>query len=139
MEYPQRWLREHKAITSAEGWRRPTTKELLKCQKGLDVTEPPKLTSVTITGVPATIQLSAENTASVTVSFTHVDAEYVPVSIAIDALAESNALISKVTPQPVNGAQEFLITGGLEGEKVTFQATIDSVKSNIMIGAIKLA
>lgn len=36
MEYPPRWLREHKAVPSVEGWRRPTTKELLKSQKGLE-------------------------------------------------------------------------------------------------------
>lgn len=35
IEYKERWLREHAAITSPEGWRRSTTGELLKCQKGL--------------------------------------------------------------------------------------------------------
>lgn len=34
-EYPQRWLREHKAIPSDRGWERATTGEILKCQKGL--------------------------------------------------------------------------------------------------------
>ena len=40
IEYPQRWLREAQAVTSTEGWRQSTTNELLKCQKGLDVTPP---------------------------------------------------------------------------------------------------
>lgn len=35
MKYPQRWLKEHNAFISAEGWRRRSTKELIKCQKGL--------------------------------------------------------------------------------------------------------
>ena len=36
IEYPQRWLKEAEAVTSPEGWRKQTTNELLKCQKGLE-------------------------------------------------------------------------------------------------------
>lgn len=35
LEYPQRWLREHGAVATERGWERPTTQEILKCQKGL--------------------------------------------------------------------------------------------------------
>lgn len=35
IEYPQRWLREHGAVATERGWERPTTQEILKCQKGL--------------------------------------------------------------------------------------------------------
>lgn len=40
--YPQRWLKEAEAVTSPEGWRKQVTNELLKCQKGLEVTEEPE-------------------------------------------------------------------------------------------------
>lgn len=36
INYPQRWLSEHKANRSKIGWYRPETFEMLKCQKGLD-------------------------------------------------------------------------------------------------------
>lgn len=37
INYPQRWLREHNAIPTDKGWKRATTHELLKCQKGLEL------------------------------------------------------------------------------------------------------
>lgn len=41
IDYPQRWLREAEAVTSAEGWRKQMTNELLKCQKGLELSIDP--------------------------------------------------------------------------------------------------
>lgn len=41
LEYPQRWLREHGAVATERGWERPTTQEILKCQKGLLEEVPP--------------------------------------------------------------------------------------------------
>lgn len=42
LEYPQRWLREHGAVATERGWERPTTQEILKCQKGLLEEVPPE-------------------------------------------------------------------------------------------------
>lgn len=53
--YPQRWLKEHQAITSPEGWRRPN-QELLKCQKGLITTPlPAQWVNLSVTTVTADI------------------------------------------------------------------------------------
>lgn len=35
MDYPQRWLKEHKAVATDKGWARANG-DLLKCQKGLE-------------------------------------------------------------------------------------------------------
>ena len=35
MDYPQHWLKEHKAVATDKGWARANG-ELLKCQKGLE-------------------------------------------------------------------------------------------------------
>lgn len=37
-EYPQRWLREHQAVPTEQGWKRENG-ELLKVQKGLEIDE----------------------------------------------------------------------------------------------------
>lgn len=52
--YDQRWLREHNAVPTDRGWTRPTTGELLKCQKYLEhsVPDQPILKSVTMYDVP---------------------------------------------------------------------------------------
>lgn len=37
-EYPQRWLREHQAVPTEQGWKLENG-ELLKVQKGLEIDE----------------------------------------------------------------------------------------------------
>lgn len=38
-EYPQRWLREHQAVPTEQGWKLENG-ELLKVQKGLEIVDP---------------------------------------------------------------------------------------------------
>lgn len=52
--YNQRWLREHKAVPTDRGWKRSTSNEMLKMQKGLNVIVPeqPIFISSTMYDVP---------------------------------------------------------------------------------------
>lgn len=132
IEYPQRWLREAKAITSPEGWRKEKTNELLKCQKGLEsevIPEQPVLKTVSISGAPTTLELDAENKAEFEVTYTWTDAEYTPINVVCEVASDNGG--STVTSTRVGTENKFKVSivNGNAGEKVTSKIVIDTISS----------
>lgn len=126
--YPQRWLKEHKAVASVEGWRRPNTKELLKCQKGLDIPPEPELKTVSTSGVPTNLTIDETGGGTFTFNYSFTDIDYVPVSVTCTSTTDGAAT---VTNEKVTGSNSFKVTivGGSVDEKVTVKVTIDTVSS----------
>ncbi len=126
--YPQRWLIEHKAVTSEEGWRRPTTNELLKNQKGLAVGALPKLTAVEITTTEESIPVT---TSAFNLEFDYVITapEYVPLYIKLVSQKSKNAVITYTVDVDTKKITAS-ITGMVKNEVLSFTVESDAVTSN---------
>lgn len=82
--YNQRWLREHQAVPTEVGWIRPTTGELLKCQKGIEysVPEQPIFKSAKYGNLPDFVVIDPiTRSGSFTFDYTINEPDYEPISI----------------------------------------------------------
>lgn len=138
IEYPQRWLKEHGAIKSPEGWRRATNQELLKCQKGLedDVHVIPTIKTVSTSGVPTNLVLTGGN-ATFIFHYSFTDSAYFPTSVTCTSTSDGSAVVTN-TKQSDNSFKVD-ISGGTPEEKVTVKVTIDTVSSTNRTTTLKSA
>lgn len=126
--YPQRWLREHKAVTSADGWRRPSNNELLKSEKGLVVGVLPKLTAVAITTDQETIPVTV-NPYELEISYVITEAEYAPQYVKLVSHKSKDAVITYTVDAEAKKITAK-ITGMVKDEVLTFTVESDAVSSN---------
>lgn len=142
IEYPQRWLREAKAVTSPEGWRKEQTKELLKCQKGLDETSPPEvlptLKTVSISGLATTVTIDETGKGEFTFNYSFVDATYEPINVTCESTTSGTGTVTNEQLDGVNGFKVSVV-GGTAEDKITVKVTIDSVSSTNRTTTLKTA